>query len=350
MTITLQPGERVEITKVGADGAKTTIDTIEPAAPTPAPEPDPDPVPVPVPASLPLIGLVGSGAWAERMDQAFAATGAKLVRLDWQGSQRWKADWATAAFATARKRGARVILLVSDTAIAPSTVVAFAKTWLRPGDIIELGNETGYSSTDQAVLTSLAKTYAQRTKALVDALKAAGLSYGVIAQADPAMRGSAWIDGMFAAVPDLHTRVAGFTVHPYGPAEPTTNPNRDGYLARLATMQRQLGAHGVPADVPVWITEYGISTDNGRTLDNNYGWPLSLTYSRAGELLVGAIRDFGKVPQNVVAVTVFQDVDQANSGALSGRESYFGVIRRSDGSPKVGVADALAKLIAEAGQ
>ena len=31
-------------------------------------------------------------------------------------------------------------------------------------------------------------------------------------------------------------------------------------------------------DVPLWITEWGLSTDNGRCLSDNYGWDKCMTY------------------------------------------------------------------------
>ena len=53
---------------------------------------------------------------------------------------------------------------------------------------------------------------------------------------------------------------------------------------------RDTAKHG-DTTLPFFITEYGISTNNGQCLDSNYNWPTCLTYQQAADSLHGAIAD-----------------------------------------------------------
>ena len=69
-------------------------------------------------------------------------------------------------------------------------------------------------------------------------------------------------------------RIAGWTIHPYGPK------SRYGPIMDQAV--RDTAKHG-DTTLPFFITEYGISTNNGQCLDSNYNWPTCLTYQQAAD-------------------------------------------------------------------
>ena len=73
---------------------------------------------------------------------------------------------------------------------------------------------------------------------------------------------STWADNMYDAVPDLTSRVAGWIEHPYGP----------DYRSKTNNLLAGVAPHG-GGKLPLFITEYGIATDNSRCLNDNYGWP-----------------------------------------------------------------------------
>ena len=82
---------------------------------------------------------------------------------------------------------------------------------------------------------------------------------GLLAQADNASGN--WVKSMYHAVPSLSSYVAGWTIHPYGV----------GWQTRLQDLISQTAAQGAPSTIPIDITEWGLTTDNGRCLSDNYG-------------------------------------------------------------------------------
>ena len=58
-----------------------------------------------------------------------------------------------------------------------------------------------------------------------------------------------WVDNMYQAVPDLNSRVAGWTTHPYGP----------NYRTKVQNVINGLARHGA-GKAPLFATEFGIST------------------------------------------------------------------------------------------
>jgi hypothetical protein len=179
---------------------------------------------------------------------------------------------------------------------------------------IEFGNETFIHLRDQGA------AYALAAKRLAQGL--AGSGVGVLIQADDNNSGSSWwIDAMYTAVPDLHNYAAGWVIHPYGPSSV--------HIARINRVWGMVNKYGGGA-VKFYATEYGMATDNGRNLDDNYEYPTNLSYDAAGTLLTQGIADFkntGKVAQ----VMLYQSTDQQASGASSGREYYFGVLQAGGG-------------------
>ena len=191
--------------------------------------------------------------------------------------------------------------------------------------LIEFGNETSYSYQwpGGTNFFNIGQQYATRAKEAAIALQGTGV--GLLVQADDALQGPAWVDGMFSGVPDLTNYVAGWTVHPYGPS---WGPQRiDRAIANLAR-------HG-DTQKGFYFTEWGIATDNGRSLNDNYGWPTNMTYQQAADALVQSEAMWlQKLGSRWKQTIVFSDWDRDDVAAGSNeREYYFGVLRR-DGSDK----------------
>jgi len=209
---------------------------------------------------------------------------------------------------------------------------------------IEFGNETsfGYQYGDapgDESYAARAREYAVRFADAHEAISAANPAVGLLAQADSGgFESAAWVDGMFDAVPDLASGVAGWTIHPYGP--------RSSWQPRIDRLVAQTAARGAGDDVPIWITEWGISTDDGRCLDANYGWDPCMTWADAATALEETVRGMRRAyGDRLRGILLFQVTDQRPSGKSSSREHYFGALR-SDFTPKGRYTDAVRALLA----
>ncbi len=194
---------------------------------------------------------------------------------------------------------------------------------------IEFGNETSftyqYSDNSVAGVASRAQNYALRFKEAAEGIHASNSKVGLLAQGDSGLnKGSTWVDNMFKAVPDLAKRVAGWTVHPYGP----------NAVSRVQEVVTQTKANGASSSIPIYATEWGLSTDNGRCLSENYGWNACMSYSEAASDLgstIAALREH--IGSQLKAVYLYQAQDLTTSGTSTDREMYFGALQR-DGSRK----------------
>jgi hypothetical protein len=160
---------------------------------------------------------------------------------------------------------------------------------------------------------------------------------GLLAQADYGGDGNEWVNGMFDAVPNLAELVAGWTVHPYGP--------RSWWQRSLDALVNQTRARGAPSSIPIYITELGISSDNGACLTENYDWNRCMTYAQAGQALtstVGEIR--ARYGSRIRALFVYQLTDQSPPGHDNEREDYFGALQQS-GNPKGAYTAAVHSLL-----
>ncbi|HSZ05119.1 MAG TPA: hypothetical protein VK778_07950 [Solirubrobacteraceae bacterium] len=187
---------------------------------------------------------------------------------------------------------------------------------------IEFGNETSYSyqySNDtSAGYASRAQSYALRFAEAAEAVKAVNSKVGLLAQGDAGNAGSLWVENMFKAVPDLASLVAGWTIHPYG----------TDWRSRLETLVAQTAAQGAPASIPIDITEWGLSTDNGRCLTENYGWNACMTYQEASEVLTRTVSEMRQLLGGRLGMfLLFQIRDQQPSGTSNQREGYFGALQ-----------------------
>jgi hypothetical protein len=212
-------------------------------------------------------------------------------------------------------------------------------TTAEPIQTIEFGNETSYGyqygdSAGSPTYNARAETYAQRVKEAAEAIKAGGVHVGVLAQADD-WTGD-WVSKMFHAVPNLGSYVGGWTIHPYG----------GGWKVRIEDLIHQTAEHGAPSSLPIDITEWGLATDNGDCLTENYGWNRCMSYQEAGEVLTRAVAEMRKAfPTRLGLFMLYQVRDQANSGATNDRESYFGALQHED-QPKPGFTTAVQRLMA----
>jgi hypothetical protein len=266
-----------------------------------------------------------------------ALLGAKLVRIEWPINT--PAAQLQSAIASYAAKGVRVLPLASfrgrlPTSAEAQALASWAKAYGPNGTFwagrtdgslaiqsIEFGNETsyGYQYGDSAGTASYqerARNYALRFKEAAQAVAATGTSVGLLAQADD-WTGD-WVNGMYAAVPDLSAYVAGWVIHPYG-----TN-----WRARLNDLISQTAAHGAPATIPVDITEWGVSTDNGACLDDNSNFNKCMSYEEAAQTLNSVSREIRQLLGSRLGdFVLYQIRDQKPTGATTDSEMYFGALQ-----------------------
>ncbi|MHB8531985.1 MAG: hypothetical protein ACYDC2_04625 [Solirubrobacteraceae bacterium] len=213
-----------------------------------------------------------------------------------------------------------------------------------PVTAIEFGNETSYSyqysDNSYSAVTARAATYATRLAEAQSAIAAAGQQVGLLAQADDGGSGSpTWVNGMFSAVPDLGSRVGGWTVHPYGPT----------WQRKIDALVSTTAARGASSSIPIYVTELGIAVDNGHCLSENYGWNPCMSDTEAGSTLasvVGGMR--ARYGSRLHALYLYQAQDQKAENATNNRENYFGVLQ-SNGASKGAFTATVQAVLASGG-
>jgi hypothetical protein len=205
---------------------------------------------------------------------------------------------------------------------------------------IEFGHETSYAHQfpdySLGTYSTRAQTYALRFKDAQIAVKAANPNVGLLAQGDNAVNQNAWVVNMFKAVPDLGSRAAGWTIHPYGP----------NWKTRIDSTIASTKAAGSP-NLPIWVTEWGITTDNGRCLSDNYGYGKCLTYAQAATTLHSALTGMRNTyGSRLGAFFLYQAHDQAATGTQTGREYYFGALQSRGQAKGAYTTEAKADLAA----
>jgi hypothetical protein len=193
---------------------------------------------------------------------------------------------------------------------------------------IEFGNETSYgyqySDNSTAGYASRAQTYARRFAEAATAIRAVAPSVGLLAQGDSGGNGPEWANQMFKAVPNLGQLVAGWTIHPYGPE----------WQSRIENLISTTQGDGAPSTIPIYITEWGLDTDNGRCLEFNFGWNKCMTYSEAASTLASTLGSMqARYGSRLAAFYLYQAHDQKPTGTSTSLESYFGAVQ-NNGSPK----------------
>ncbi len=196
---------------------------------------------------------------------------------------------------------------------------------------IEFGNETSYSYqyghsgtwASSSELSDRARLYALRAKTASIALQGTGV--GLLVQAeDGDAKNAVWVNSMFDAVPDLASRVSGWTIHPYGEAG----------FAKIDRMIADLAARNAPASIPIYITEWGLATGNGHDLSKNYGYPTDMTYSQAAATLRSVMTRWRTAYNGRIAQVIYYMLtDLAPPGSTAEGERFFGLLK-VDGSRK----------------
>lgn len=318
--------------------------------PQPVPAPAPPPIsPPPVASGDLTVGLV-SGAGLVT-DAGFAAQlGASYVRVEFDINS------STSQIAPTIERyansGARVLLLAGFYGRIPSTGEAQnLASWARafgPGGTfwagrsdgalavreIEFGNETNQSyqfggcSWNCSGYIPRAEGYARALETAQVAIDSSGGDSGVglLAIGDDGGTGSAnWVNGMFNAVPDLGSRIVGWTTHAYGP--------KSRWQPLVNRLISETQARGASSSLPIYVTEFGLASDNGGCLNNNYGWNPCMTYSEAASVLHSDVNEFlATYGSRIQALMLYQVRDQ-QPGGTSDSEYYFGALT-NDGASK----------------
>jgi hypothetical protein len=331
-----------------------------PAPKPPAPKPPAPKPPAPKPSTTVFSPGLVSSADHGRSATAVAELGGDLARVEFDvGAAPSAMRSSVAAFAD---RGARVVLLAGFHGRMPTeaearNLAAWAaefgpggRFWAGRSDgrlavrQIEFGNETTYShqygdNWSTPSYRERARLYATRFAQAHAAIKSTGRAVGLLAQADDGGSGSsAWVDGMYAAVPGLHKLVDGWTVHPYGP--------RARWEPKLRRLIAQTAAHGAPATIPIDVTEYGISSGNGVALGDNYGWPVNQTYAQAAAALgdtIAAMRADAAIGRRLRLFMIYSAHDLRPPGSTN-REHSFGALQ-DDLDPKGGYTAKVRELL-----
>jgi hypothetical protein len=257
-------------------------------------------------------------------------------------------------------KGTEVIVLASFYGRIPSTseaqnLASWAKAYGPGGTFwkgrsdgqyamryIEFGNETNQSyqfncGPGCSGYRSRAQQYATRAKEAGQAIAAANPNTKLLAIGEDANCDcSEWVDGMFSAVPDLNKWIGGWSLHPYGP--------KSRYGPILNQLVKDTTKHG-DTTLPFIATEYGISSDNGRCLSQRFDWPSCMTYAQAGANLLAAVADMHATYPRLRAVMIYNQRDQANSGASGDYEDYYGAMQKG-GAPKGAYTSAVQQLLA----
>ena len=315
------------------------------------------PVPTEAPASQAGTFEPGINGSYETTDVTNAARlGAKIVRLAFPiGMPAAHFESLVAAYAA---KGVRVELLAEFYGTLPTPAEAqnlagWAKEygpggsfWATRGDgqlavrTIEFGNETsgGYQYGDEpgdASFTARAQTYAVRLKESAQAISAGGVKVGLLAVSED-WTGD-WMNGMFSAVPNLGSYITGWISHPYG----------SGWRTKIEDIVKQAAAHGAPSTLPIDVTEWGIATDNGRCLTNNYGLNPCMTYQEAAETMRKTIAEMRALLGSRQGLfLIYQGRDQGITGTSTNRELYFGLVQHAL-QPKGAYTTAAEEVLAE---
>jgi hypothetical protein len=304
-------------------------------------------------AVAPLIGVELGTQWTANQSVILSACGAQVVRIDYD---QYGATAAASIISTLKASGRKINLLVgasetftSASTVNPSTIASFVAS--NPVDFVEVGNEDLYSfKTSNANMQSVASALALNTKALFQALPS---TVKVLCQVDTGgLSDTTAVNYMYAAVPGLHNYCAGWVCHAYGntASGSTSNP-----LTNLSNLVAATSAAGAPSNFPIYVTEYGIATDNGNTVVatfdgvTNYGWPLNLTYQQAAADLTNTFNTVMADYPQIAMWSIFADVDEQPHGTNTGQDDHFGVCftTTSGGTPtaKPYYAAAVAALV-----
>ncbi|MBJ7332654.1 MAG: hypothetical protein JHC95_22360 [Solirubrobacteraceae bacterium] len=275
------------------------------------------PTPTPTPSSAFMLGMHGGARDIDYKATQVLKPG--LVRVGGLSAGMSRAQVQAIADKYAAN-GARIIALVDFNDAPPSeTESRNLGTWatIKGIEAIEFGNEPWLNpGWDYAA-------YARSYKAAQDAVLSANPLMTLIAVGDSANRSHRPGLEVMKAMKAIGTRPGAVQFHPYGP----------GYANRLVQVREDLAAVGW-SDTPIWASEVGVSTDDGRTMlqggtPNNYGWNTAMTYAEAAnvtEQIVTGLKTAG-----VARVVLYMGTDYRAHGETSEREHYFGLTTSTNG-------------------
>jgi hypothetical protein len=210
--------------------------------------------------------------------------------------------------------------------IATRSEAAGLASW--PG-VVEFGNETNYQVPNTFVN---GKLYGESAAAAI----AAGAR--ILVQGSDAGSGSGeWLSGVFAGLGAA--RPVGWTIHPYpGGVDAAAT---DGWgIPMMQRLVSGLESHG-DFTTPIYATEWGVPTDNGRTLSDGKHY----TFAEAALMTtqhVGALRTASR--GRLAQLLVYCGHDLAATGTTTNREEFFGTLTLS-GGPKGAYTTAVAALL-----
>ena len=181
---------------------------------------------------------------------------------------------------------------------------------------IELGNEPYFGE-------MAPETYADTVRPLLEEIQRLDLPVTVVLPSRVYGSNTAWMDTLYARIPNLNSLFDAFADHPYWYGHDPATVSAAGPFGRIETLRRRMNEYGANTK-PIWITEYGESTASC----GSECVPESLQAEHLRQMLEAIVTrpDWG-----VRMLSVFQLRDRGtNSGD---RELQFGLIRQ-DGSTK----------------
>jgi hypothetical protein len=178
---------------------------------------------------------------------------------------------------------------------------------------VELGNEPYVGEMS-------ATEYAEAVRPTLRAIEALELPVTVVLPSRVYEDDTAWVDELYASIPDLNDLFDGFAAHPYSYGR---SPAAAGPLEWIETLRKRMDKHDAEGKT-IWITEYGQSTAACGAE--------CVTEEAQARHLRQMLTAIGLHPEwRVRMISFFQLRDR---GTDSGdRELQFGLLRE-DGSPK----------------
>lgn len=176
--------------------------------------------------------------------------------------------------------------------------------------------------------------YASRFKVAKQAIEAANPKMILIAVGDSANTNHRPAYKTFQAMQAIGVKPSAIQIHPYGPR----------YMNRLDDAKRDLTAMGWQNNTSIWVTEVGVSSDNGRQLDDNYGWNKAMSYNEAGDVLRTVTA--GLAAGGVKRIIIYMGTDYRDPGTSNNREYYFG-LTQTNGSDKGSLSNTARQLFSQ---
>ena len=210
---------------------------------------------------------------------------------------------------------------------------------------IEFGNESSgnweypalanlSSWWNSAGYEQVAERYGQAYVQAVSDVSGANPGVKTLAVADSPGQVPEWLQYMFQGAPTLKNVVQGWVVHPYGNA----------WQSDINTTLNQTEALGASAHVPVYVTEVGVSTDNGNCLDGNYGWNTCMSYAQAATTLTSQVQGIeADLGSRLAELDLYSARDINDPGTSTDMEGYFGALT-STGQTKGAYTTAIENI------